>query len=195
MLLAALLPGCGTPSKANIELRKQNQKLESQLAMLKRQNQLDQQVIQGLQNRRPTVPTLPATRLSELFTTHGIQFDRLTGGADLDPGKPGDEGLALYLVPVDQSGEKFKAAGAFDVQAFDLADDKAPLIGHWRFDLKQSMKAWNGRLLDYDYVLICPWQSRLPAHPDLTVRVTFLDELTQTPFTAERVVHVNLPPG
>lgn len=138
------------------------------------------------------LPTLPATRLAELFTTHGIQFGRLTGGAHLDPDKAGDQGIAVYVVPIDESGEKLKAAGTFDVQAFDLADTQHPLVGQWHFDLQQSRVAWNGWLLDYTYILTCRWQTP-PTHPDLTLKVTFFDELTQTPFTAQRVVHVKLP--
>ena len=187
--------GCGSPNKANIELRKQIQTLESQNAQLRQQHAGDQQVIAGLRDRQGSLPTLPATRLSELFTTHGLQFGRLTGGADLDPGKPGDEGLAIYVVPIDESGEKLKAAGSFDVEAFDLADPQHPLVGHWHFDMQQTRAAWSGVLLEYNYVLICPWQSVIPRHPDLTVKVTFLDALTQTPFTAQRLVRVNPPPA
>ena len=187
--------GCGSPSKANIELRKQIQTLEAQNAQLRQQHAGDERVIAGLRERQGTLPTLPAPRLADLFTTHGIQFSRLTGGADLDPNKPGDEGLALYVVPIDETGEKLKAAGSFDVEAFDLAEPQHPLVGHWHFDLQQARAAWNGVLLEYNYVLICPWQNVIPRHPDLTVKVTFLDALTQTPFTAQRVIHINPPPA
>ena len=186
--------GCGSPNRANIELRKQIQALEAQNATLRQQHAGDERVIAGLRERQGTLPTLPTTRLSELFTTHGVQFTRLTGGADLDPSKPGDEGLAIYVVPIDETGEKLKAAGSFDVEAFDLAEPQHPLVGHWHFDAQQARAAWSGVLLQYNYVLLCPWQSVLPKHPDLTIKVTFLDALTQTPFTAQRIVHINPPP-
>lgn len=188
-----LCTGCGSPSKANVELRKQVQDLQSQVARLRRQHEADLMETQGLRDRSGTLPTLPTERLARLFTTHGLEFGRLTGGADLDPKKPGDEGLAVYIVPVDQTGEKLKAAGSFNVEAFDLAEPKDPLVGRWHFDLEQARKAWSGWLLDYSYILICPWK-KTPKHADLTVKVRFLDELTQTPFTAQRVVRVNLPP-
>ena len=187
--------GCGSPSKVNIELRKQVQTLQAENAKLRQEHDADQRVITGLHDRQGTLPTLPADRLAHLFTTHGIQFGRLTGGADLDPNKPGDEGIAVYVVPVDETGDKLKAAGSFDIEAFDLAEPQSPLVGHWHFDLQQTRAAWSDVLIEYNYVLICPWQNVIPKHPDLTVKVTFLDELTQTPFTAQRVVHVNLPPA
>ena len=184
--------GCGTPSRGNIEVRKQNQDLESQLKLAREEESADLEVIRGLRDRQGTLPTLPSDRLAKLFTTHGIQFGRLTGGADLDPNKPGDEGMVLHVFPVDDTGEKLKAAGSFDVDAFDLADPKSPELGHWHFDLAQSRQLWNGFLIEYNYVLTCPWQKQ-PRHEQVTVRVRFLDELTQTPFTAQTVIKVVLP--
>ena len=78
--------GCGNPSGANIELRKQNQKLSEEVQSLRQQQQGAQQVIQGLRDSKGTLPTLPATRMAKLYTTHGINFNRLTGGAYIVPG-------------------------------------------------------------------------------------------------------------
>ena len=193
IVLFAVLSGCGSPSQSGIALRKENQFLQNQVTELKRQAAADQQTIAGLRDRAGVLPTLPTTRLAELFTTHGLDFGRLTGGADLDPSKPGDEGLAVYVVPVDEAGDKLKAAGTFDVEAFDLADDARPRVGHWHFDLKRARDAWTSILIEYNYALICPWQGKVPRHRDVTVKVTFLDALTQTPFTAQRIVRINLP--
>jgi hypothetical protein len=186
------LPGCSSPSKVNIDLRKQNQKLEEELKHARQQETADGRVIAGLRDRQGTLATLPTNRLAELFTTHGLEFTRLTGGADLDPSRPGDEGLAIYVVPTDQTGQMLKAAGTFDIEAFDLANPAEPLVGRWHFNVHQSKNAWNGLSLIYCYSLICPWQ-KLPTHEDLTVKVTFLDELTQTPFSAQKIIHVTLP--
>lgn len=193
-LLALVAGGCGSPNQANIGLRKQVQELQTQVNQLQVQRQGDQQTIQGLRDRQGTLPTLPSARLDQLFTTHGLEFGRLTGGADLDPAKPGDEGFVLYIVPTDGAGEKLKAAGSFDIEAFDLAEPKHPLLGHWHVNLAQSRETWTGALLQYNYVLTCPWQSKHPRHPDITIKVTFFDELTQTPFTAQKVIRVNVPP-
>jgi hypothetical protein len=192
--IALLVLGCGAPNRANIELRKQNQQLQTQVNELQVRTQADQQVIQGLRDRSGVLPTLPSARLAQLFTTHGLAFGRLTGGADLDPSKPGDEGFVVNITPTDQSGDKLKAAGTFDIDAFDLDDPKNPLIGHWHFDLQQAKQAWTSMLMEYNYVLTCRWQSRLPRHPNLTIKVKFFDELTQTPFTAQRVIQINVPP-
>lgn len=193
-ILALVMTGCGSPNPANIALRKQIQTLQTQVNELQVQHQGDQRTIQGLRDRSGYLPTLPAARLDELFTTHGLEFGRLTGGADLDPAKPGDEGFVVYIVPTDQAGEKLKAAGSFDIEAFDLAEPKDPLLGHWHFDLQQSKDTWTGALLQYNYVLTCPWQNKMPRHPDITLKVKFFDELTQTPFVAQKLIRVSVPP-
>ena len=195
VILAALLfAGCGAPNRANIELRKQVQQLQAQVNELQVEHGADQRVIAGLRDRNGTLPTLPSSRLEQLFTTHGLQFGRLTGGAKLDPNEPGDDGFVVYVVPTDETGDKLKAAGSFDIDAFDLDEPKAPLIGHWHFDTAQAKQAWTGSLFLYDYVLTCPWQRRVPRHPNLTIKVRFFDELTQTPFTEQKVITINLPP-
>src|SRR5947209_6128619 len=83
--------GCGGPNKANIALRKQNQDLTARVDDLKRQHEADVATIVALQQQRGTLATLPQDRLERLFTAHDIRIERLTGGADLDTEKPGDE--------------------------------------------------------------------------------------------------------
>src|SRR6478735_2528177 len=87
-----LLCGCSTPSKANIGLRKQIDDLQAQVDNLKRQHDADVATIAGIRGAT-TVPSLPEDRVAQLFTTHGLKLGRLTGSADLDPNKPGDDGL------------------------------------------------------------------------------------------------------
>ena len=182
----------GSPSTANIDLRKKNQALSAQIDTLKQQAAAQDEVIKGLRERQGTLPTLPPDRLAKLWTTHGLKFGRLTGGWDADEKKPGDEGVQIYVYPTDQDGQSIKATGSFKVELFDLADVKEPLIGKWTFDLDAAKKAWRGNLADYNYVLQCPWKQRVPAHEELTMKIEFLDELTQTPFHAQQVIKVHL---
>jgi hypothetical protein len=185
---------CGTPSQANILLRKQNQQLQDQFAASNKQNEMDARQIAGLQARNPTVATLPPEELAKLVTTKGIRFGRLTGGIQIDSSHPGDQGVKVYVVVFDDSGQEIKAAGTIKVEAFDLAAAQ-PKLGEWSFDLEQAKANWYGQfLIDYYYALVCPWQTP-PQHPDVTIKVTFVDELTKLPFTAQEVVHVMLPPA
>jgi hypothetical protein len=188
---ALIITGCGKPNQANIVLRKEDQKQQAQIARLQHQLAADQTMIAGLQNRNPHIPSLPPEELDKLFTVHAIKFGRLTGPYTPD-GSNMAAGLKIYIMPVDQSDQALKAAGSFEIEAFDLSAPQSR-IGRWSFNLEEAKKYWYGYfLLDYYYVLPCPWQA-VPRHADLTVRVTFVDELTKIPFAAQREVKVNLP--
>jgi len=192
-LLAVVGAGCGQPNRVNIELRKQNQALTSRIEDLNRRHEADQATLRGMEPNATTRPMLTQDRLASMFTTHGLSFGRLTGGADLDPNRPGDEALKVYIVPVDQQGDVLKAAGSFIIELFDLEQADQPLLGKWEFSTEQAAKNWYGQSLLYQYILTCPWQ-HVPVHQKLLVRVTFTDELTGRVFVDKRDVTINLPP-
>jgi hypothetical protein len=195
LLIGTAVAGCGQPSRPNILLRKQVQSLEAKIADLERQHGTDAATISGMTERIGTVPTLPPERLARLFTTNSITINRLTGGADFDPDKPGDEGSTVYVNVWDQHGDGLKMAGSFVVVAFDLADPQATKVGHWEFPVEHAQDYWHSFLMRYEYVLPCPWQDVIPRHADLTVRVTYTDELTGRKFNQQSVVKVRLPPS
>jgi hypothetical protein len=196
-LLCGGAGGCSLikkPNKANIELRKQNQELQTRVKDLELQHEADGARIHGFEQKAGTLPTLPQDRLAKLFTTHDIKLGKLTGGSDLDPAKPGQEGLKVHATPIDQTGDQLKAAGSFTVEAVDVSGTQPALVGKWTFDAAASNQAWTSVLNRYEYVLTCPWQSP-PAGSSLHLSVTFVDELTQGKFTKTIDVTVEPPAG
>jgi hypothetical protein len=198
---AALLLGVGggcsllkKPNKANIELRKQNQDLQTRVKELELQHEAEAARIHGFEQKAGTLPTLPQDRLDKLFTTHDLKLGKLTGGIDLDPKKSGQEGLKVHATPIDQTGNSLKAAGSFTVEAFDVSGTQPALVGKWTFDAGAARQAWTSVLNRYEYVLTCPWQTP-PAGPSLHLSVTFVDELTQGNFTKTIDVTVEPPTG
>src|SRR5215207_1773757 len=117
LVLLPMLGGCGfilgSPNRASVKVRKQNQQLEGQIAKLKQEVAARDATIRGLNQRVGTVPTLEPARLGRLFTVHQMKLGRLTGGADLDGSKPGQEGFKVYAVLLDQHGDEIKSAGKF----------------------------------------------------------------------------------
>jgi hypothetical protein len=187
-----LATGCSRPNAANIELRKQNAELRGQIETLNRQHEADVASIRGLQKSgASTMPSIPPERLATLFTVHGIQFGKLTGGADLDPKTPGDDGVKVYVTPFDQDGEPLKAAGSFVVEAFDLDAEKGIRIARSEFPLEEARKNWYGQALLHTYVLTCRWE-KPPTHADVTIKVTYTDALTGRVFDAQKQVKVSL---
>ena len=192
VIATALLGGCGKPNVASIAVRRENQELRNKVAELERREHGHLAQIRAMESRATTVPSLGNERLATLFTTHGLRFGRLTGGADLDPKSPGEDGLKVYVVPTDGQGQPLKAAGSFVVEAFDLSNGDSPRIARWEFSLDQAAKNWFGQAMLYTYVLPAPWSpQQRPANPDVTIRVTFTDALTGRTFTDQKVVKVN----
>lgn len=181
MPIPVLLSGCGSPSAANIELRKQNQTLQAQVDQLTAQHTRDVQTLAACERSHPTTLQLSPERLESLVTTHGISFGHLTGGDNPDATKAVDTELKVFVAPIDADGNPIKAAGTFKIEAYDLDDPKKPLIGTWNFDLKQTSASFYSQFSLYTYMLECPFQTK-PTHPNLTIHVTFADELTGRQF-------------
>ena len=136
-LLVSVLPvalvGCGGGSRdANIALRKQVQTLQDENDRLEAQ-------LAGTRaaETRAERPDVEADEDAFLFVTDRIEFGRLTGGFDADPDRPGDELLQVYVQPVDQFGDEFKAAGGFTITATtDDADSRQ--LGQWSFTAAEA---------------------------------------------------------
>jgi outer membrane murein-binding lipoprotein Lpp len=199
VVAGTLVAGCGSPNRINIGLRKDIQTRDAKIAQLQRQHDVDAATIAGLTSRSgaAAVASLSPDRLDRLFTVYGIKLARLSGGADLDPSRPGDEGLKLYVGLIDQTGDEFKSAGSFVVEAFDLSAGQANglRVGRWEFPVEKSRETWHSFMMRYEYVLTCPWQDVVPRHPELTVKVVFNDELTGRQFTLQQSVKINPPPA
>lgn len=180
------LCGCGGPNKANIGLRQENQSLRQRLDQAVLERDAERARVRALEASAGTLPTLPQERLQRLFTAHALQIGRLSGPADFDPAAPGDDGVKVYVVPVDEQNQPVKMSGAFTVELFDLSAD-APRLGRWDFDVDAARGRWFGRAMLYEYVLECPWQRPAPSGP-MTLRVTFVDELTRRVLTAQREI-------
>src|SRR5437868_5895957 len=192
LAMLAALCGCGHPSEANIQLRKDKQQLESQTADLQQQLQAAQARIQGFEADRGSLPTLPQDRLDKLITVHGIKLGRLTGGDPGDSPGAGDKGLKIYLAPVDETAEALKTTGTVEVDAFDLDLSGDNRIGHWTFDPAALKSRWHSLGMLRAYVLECPWQ-KPPQHSKLALKVTFRDDLTGRIYDQIQEVHVKIP--
>lgn len=185
---ALLLVGCIQPPTEDpaIQLRlcrEENTKLKSdirdrQMELLARQKQI--QTLQGLGEKR----------MENLFHVTGITLGKYTAGVDLDD-KPGQDGIRVYLTPIDRDGHAIKAAGAVKIQLFDLAA-KENLVSEYDFPVEKISERWAAGFMTYHYRFDCPWPAP-PEHDEITVRVEFTDYLTGKTFTAQKVCTVRLP--
>jgi len=192
-LAAAALGGCANQeliqARAELrQLRQQDEKLKSDL-------QATRQVVVDQQKQIETLRGLGDKRLELLFHVAGIRIGKYTGGTDSD-GQIGDDGMRVYLRPVDRDGHALKAAGDIAIQLFDLAaEDQKNLLGEYQFPVDEIGKYWSAGFMTYHYRFDLPWKSGPPDHPEVTVRVVFTDYLTGKQFTDQKVCTVRLPPA
>jgi hypothetical protein len=192
LLSSTLLAGCWKQpdvsaqeqiSRLRDELRQKNETLVQQRAQIDTlRQQLD--VARGISEED----------LKRIFYPAKIVIGRLTGGSDYD-GQPGDDGVTVYLEPVDTAGDVVKVAGDVRIQLYDLAaPPDQQLIGEYSVPVDQIGKLWHGKLMAHSYVIKCPWPDGPPEHNEITVRVVFVDYLTKRVLTAQKVCKVELPP-
>jgi len=131
----------------------------------------------------------------QLIVPVRLQLASLSGGYDTD-GKAGDDGLVLFVQPVDRDGHVIKAAGALRVTVYDLQqppDDN--VVARYSFTPEATRKLWYGRLMTHHFTVRCPWPTgRVPAHDELTAHVVFIDLLTGRELTVQQAYKVVLPP-
>ncbi|HET6429760.1 MAG TPA: hypothetical protein VFJ30_15190 [Phycisphaerae bacterium] len=161
-------------------------------ALTEKQLQLQQRV-EDLQKQVAALQGLPPDRMAKLFTVERIELGRYTAGANLDD-KPGDDGVRVYLQPIDRDGHVIKAAGTVSLQLFDLSRPDGNLIGRCDVPAEAMGKYWFGGLGRSHYRFDLPWTTR-PATAEVTVRASFTDLLTGKAFTAQKVCTVTLAPS
>jgi hypothetical protein len=186
--------GCSGPNQANIQLRKDKQELESRIETLRSERDAGRARIESLERRWGTTPMLPQNRLDRMFTAHELRLGSFSGGTDLNPSIEGDEALKVYVTPVDENSDPLPATGKVVIEAFDLAKAADNRIGRWEFDSPALKQNWRSLGAVHAFVLVCPWQ-KMPEHAELTLKVSFEDELTGRVLTAQRTATVKLPTG
>ncbi len=190
----SVVAGCDGPTTQERfrQLDLENRELSDQVEKLTNHNTTKDALIEAQRTQIKTLQRLGDKRLEKLYHVTAIKLERLSGGADYD-GKPGDDGITVYIQPVDQEGHVIKAAGEIRVELFDLANPDGQLkIGEYRFDADHTPKLWHGRLMTHHYTVECRWRVRPPAHEEITVRVEFTDYLTGRTFRAQKAVTVKL---
>jgi hypothetical protein len=193
LLLSALLAaGCQSP--AEIELRREISSLRETVKDKDNQLVAQKASIDELNRQLNVARSISEDDLKRVFYPEQLVIDRLSGGADYD-GRPGDDGVTVYLKPVDREGDVIKVAGDLRIQLFDLA--AAPgknFIGEYFIPVDQIGKLWHGKLFTNHYTVKCPWPSGPPAHTEITIRAVFVDYLTKRVVSAQSTCQVRLPP-
>ncbi len=128
-------------------------------------------------------------KLENIGRLKSVKIGRFTGFYDKDKDGKKDK-LIVYIEPMDEEGDKIKAAGTVDVQLWDLnKSQEGALLGEWHVTPDELKKAWFDTLLSTNYRCIFDSTGKVEdfAKP-LTVKVTFTDYLTGRVFTDQKVI-------
>lgn len=189
--------GCNGPARDRLRTLQQTvDELTQENARLQRQGLAQEAQIADLEAQVETLQGLGPDRLDSLFVVARIELASLTGGAEYDD-IPGDDGVTVYLRPLDADGHVLKAAGEITVELLDTNEPGAPksLGLYVHNDAHQLRKLWHGGFLTNHYSIKCPWDPAVgpPTNREVTVKATFYDFLTGKRCTATRVVQIALP--
>lgn len=194
LLCAVLSAGCNGLGQETATLRQENERLRREVGRLERESITNARLVTDLRTQIARLQQLGSRRLDLLYSAASLEIERLSGGYDADK-LPGDDGIVVYLRPLDAVGDAIKAAGDIRIELLDLANpDGQHLIGEYIIPVHKAMEMWYGRFMTYHYTIHCPWRDGPPRHPQITIRATFVDYLTGKELTATRQVEVQLAP-
>jgi len=190
-VIAFLATGCAAQPQS--DLRRELLLAREQIARQGDELAAREETIRTLEQRIDSIRAISPDDLKKTFHPTSVEIASLSGGYN-DDGKPGDDGVVVYLRPLDDDGDVLKAAGEIRIQLYDLsASPGSTLIGEYVFPVEDARKLWYGKLMTQHYTLHCPWKHGPPKSTELTVRATFVDYLTQRVISTQRPVTVKLP--
>lgn len=187
--LLAVAAGCenagsrASPAEELNTLRQEKTQLTRQIERSKSENEQLKEHIQVLSGLPPEVNLENLDRLLRI---------KISGYTNLyDKDKDGrKEKLIVYIQPIDRDGDIIKAAGAVDVQLWDLNKDNGQaLLGQWHFEPNELKKLWFTKLITVSYRLTFDVADKIDEFEEpLTVKMTFTDYLTGKVFKEQRVI-------
>ncbi len=193
LILACLgIAGCPSLPYSHTDELKQLEKLKRENARLDEQLEEKDRQITQLARQVKWGHDLTDAQRKQLIVVSDIVLGKFTGGVNTD-GKAGDDGVKVYVRPVDSDGSALKAAGELTVELFDLSLPKPDRrIGRWQFDPATLRKEWSSSFIGAFYSLTLPWRGSVPANAHLTLRVQFTDLLTGRGFVKQTDFDVKL---
>jgi len=188
MLVFAL--GCESAGTRGPTLSQEVEQLSAEKTGL--QNKVEQQQRENEQLKKAVegLSKLPGDKKAEeIYQLKGVKIGKYTNLYDED--KNGTrETLAVYIQPMDETGDSIKAAGAVEVQLWDLnKKESEALLGQWRVEPNEMKKKWLNSIFGGNYRLGFDAAGKVEKFDKpLTVRVVFTDYLSGRIFTEEKVI-------
>jgi len=188
------IAGCESAGSRETPLSEQIENLRQEKFQLTRQLEQSQTENEQLKKRLNVLLGLPdGVKPENIYRLQRVKIGRFTNLYDKD--KDGTkEKLIVYIQPIDEDGDIIKAAGAVDVQLWDLNLPQAnqALLGQWHVEANELRKLWFATLITINYRLAFDIADKIDkfesAAGGLTVKVTFTDHLTGRVFKEQKVI-------
>jgi cell division protein FtsB len=146
-----------------------------------------------LKKQVETLSELPVNKRADaIYHLQAVKLGRYTNiyDKDVNSNSPGKKNLVVYVEPVDETGDAIKAAGAAEVQLWDLnKKENEALLGQWQIEPNEMKKLWLNSFLGGSYRLVFD-VSQIVTKVDkpLTVKVNFTDYLSGKTFIEEKAI-------
>lgn len=193
-VLMHFIAGCESAGSPETSLSEQIENLRQEKFQLTRQLEQTQTENEQFKKRLHVLSGLPdEVKPESIYRLKRIKITQYTNLYDKD--KDGTkEKLIVYIQPIDQDGDIIKAAGAVDVQLWDLNSPQAnqAMLGQWHVEANELRKLWFATLITINYRLTFDVADKIDkfesAAGGLTVKVTFTDHLTGRVFKEQIVI-------
>lgn len=184
--------GCSFPAK-RAELQQEISRLEEKNRRLARVVAERDETVSAMKRQVADLQTLGSDRPVALFAPARIEIVSRSGGTDFD-GMPGDDGVTVYVRPVDGEGDAVKSPGRIRLQVLDTSVVGEPrVLAVCRVESEEELrKTWHGRFGTNHFTVRCPFETGVtaPAAGKVTAVVDFLDYLSGATLTATRELAV-----
>ncbi len=196
-LMAAFWTGCSAvPAEKFQQTQRELQLSQERVRRLEQQIADEQQANRHLQEQVARLRGMKKSEvMEELVTPVRIELVSPSGGYNAD-GQAGDDGLELFVRPIDRDGHVIKCAGTIKVTILDpLSPPNRNVVAEYNFDVPTTRKMWYGRLLTQHFTIRCPWPTgQIPIHDEPIAHVVFNDLLTGRMLTTDHSYKITLPP-
>jgi hypothetical protein len=190
------LAGCNTvPGEKFQAVQRDLFQAQERIRTLETELAAQQQTTRDLAAQITNLRQAPEAPEEVLIIPVRIALASLSGGYD-DDGKPGDDGIVLYVQPIDRDQDVVKAAGSLKIKLIDPQNPAGQTeFAEYNFDLQHTRPLWYGRLMTHHFSVKCPWPAgHRPAHNEIVAYVVFTDLLSGKALTATGTYQVKFAP-
>jgi hypothetical protein len=195
--LAAALAGC-TNQGVLVRTSQERDRLAAELEKSQRDIADRDARIRRLDDQITALTRMGPNRPADLFAPVKIEILSRSGGRDYD-GLPGDDGVRVYLRPLDAAGHTVKVPGEITIRLQDNGDLAAARdLGVSVFNAPDALRGmWYGRFGTNHYTADCHFRPGARPGPSGRVLVIaeFRDFLTGRALSATKEVEVASSPS